>query len=345
MGISDFTKVFKPTKQVTFKDMKDEDLAIDAFLELFSSSSMQHAAKLTNPAGEPTTHLTIALSNVVKRKMLGGDDVWCWDSRDPRKAEDTKQAVLADRALIRKTNQDEIKKLEQDITKLKDLASKVDRKRLLQIDATYDISLKTKEEQLSMLRARNPEAQHFSKMIRDVQFILTKLGVRYVIAPVGCDAEKLAAQLCLEDITDAVLTKDTDAIAYGAPKQYKKISSAKAGKSGQYDMIVLDDCLKQHNISYHELVEISTALGCDFAPKTPGVGPATVVKRIKEKKIEFTPEQLAAQAKFEDRELVKYEYVENECTNESLDELYEWLVKVQGFRSDRIEKMLKPFYV
>lgn len=340
MGIKDFVKVFTPTKQVNIKEIATEDLAVDAFLELFSASSMQHAAKLTNPAGEPTTHLTVALSNAVKRKALGADDIWCWDSRDPRKSDDPKQKTLADRAAIRKTNQEEIKKLDTEITKLKDLATKVDRKRLLQIDPTYDGSLKTKEAMLNVLKARNPGAQHFSNMVRDVQFILTKLGVRMAFAPVGCDGEKLAAQLCLENICDGVITKDTDAIAYGAPKQYKKVK----GKPGIYDVIIAADCLKQHKITYHQLVEVCTVLGCDDADKTPGVGPATAVKRVREGSLTFTAEQKAAQIKFEDRTPVRYEYIENTCTNATLDELSEWLIKMQGFKTDRVEKALKPFY-
>lgn len=341
MGIKDFTKVFASSGQVTFKDLAQDDLAVDAFLELFRGSSMQHAAKLVNPAGESTLYLTVALANAVKRKALGCDDIWCWDSRDPRKADDPKQKTLADRAAIRRTNQEEMKRLSEKIEKHKILAKKVSREQLLKIDPTFDITLKADEDQLETLKSRNPESQHFSSMVRNVQFLLTKLGIRMAIAPIGCDAEKLGAQLCREGVCDGVLTTDTDALAYGAQKQIKKI----AGKTGKYDLYVLADCLKQHDITYQQLVEISTVLGCDFCEKTSGIGPGTVVKKIKSHSVEYTAEQKAAQANFMDHRSVVYEYIEPTCTNESLDELKAWLIKIQGFRADRVEKTLNPFYV
>jgi hypothetical protein len=89
---------------------------------------------------------------------------------------------------------------------------------------------------------------------------------------------------------------------------------------------------------------VSTALGCDFCEKTAGVGAGTVIKRVKEGKIDWTEEQKAAQKKFLDFTPIKYDYVEPECTNKTLDELRDWLVKEQGFRGDRVEKALKSFY-
>jgi 5'-3' exonuclease len=302
---------------------------------------MQYAAKLTNPDGEPTAHITIAFANAVKRKLLGCDDIWCWDSRDPRDKNDSKQKTLDDRAEIRRTNLDEIKRLTEELDKFRNLGKKISKQEMAKIDPTYETSLKNKEDQLAILKARNPEAQHFSNMIRDVQFLLTKLGIRMAIAPVGCDAEKLAAQLCREDMADGVLTTDTDSLAYGAPKQVKKIQ----GKPGKYDVYTLESCLKQHDITYKQFVEVATVLGCDFCTKTPGVGSATVIQKVKSGKIVFTDEQIEAQKRLMDHTAVKYEYFEPKCTNESLNELANWLVKKQGFNSERVAKTLKPFYV
>ena len=340
MGIKDFTKVFKPTKRVEFKDVAGENFAVDAYLELFRTSSMQHVSRLTNPAGEPTMHLNIALANAAKRKALGANDIWCWDSRDPRHADDLKQATLADRAAIRKSNMEEIKKLEEEVDKLKYTEEKLGREELLKSYPTFDTVLSSKVDQIEMLRARNPDAQHFSSMIRDVQFILTKLGVRMAFAPVGIDSEHLAAQLCRENLCAGVITTDTDAIVYGATKILKKVPK----ETGKYDLIELADCLEKHDLTYSQLVEVASVLGCDFCDKTPGVGAATVIKKIKDKKIQFTDKQKAAQDKFLDHTSVKYDYVEPKCTNETLDELCTWLIKVQGFNSERVKKVLKPFY-
>lgn len=340
MGIKDFVKVFASVGTATYKDYKDEPLAVDSFIELFRSGSMQHAAKLTNPQGEPTLHLRTVFSNATKRKSLGGRDVWCFDSRDPRDVNDPKTKTLEARAQIRRTNLDEIAALATEIERLESMAAKTSKEKLAKIDPTFDITLVAKRDQLEMLKARNPEAQHFSSRIRDVQFILSKLGVAMVIAPPGCDAEKLATHLQRDGVVKGVISTDTDCIAYGSRTMLKKIS----GKSGRYDVYTLKACMKQHSLTYRQLVQVCVALGCDFADKVEGVGPKTVVNKVKQKLITWTPEQRAAIKKFMNRESVEYETIESECTDESLDELTEWLVTTQGFKRETVEKTLQPFY-
>jgi 5'-3' exonuclease len=339
MGVKDFTKVFKPVRTVTFKDIKDYDVAVDAFIELFRSASMQYAAKLTNPAGEETLHLSVTLANAVKRCVLGCDDIWVFDSRDPRAADDTKQATLAARADVRANNTAAADKLAAEITKLDVLAARMPRAQLLKIDAAFDATLSAKREQLAILKSRTMDAPHFSGMIRDVQYVLRCLGVRVAVAPAGVDAEMLAAQLTRENIVDGVISTDTDTIPYGATRLYKKCR----GPGGKYDEYVLAECLKQHAVTYAELVTLCTALGTDFCQKSPGVGPATVVKKFRT--LEYTDEQKKAQAKFMNFKKVKYEFIASNRTTASLDELKTWLTVKQGFNRERLDKMLAPLYV
>lgn len=362
MGVKDATKTFKASGQVQLKDTAEEDYAVDAFIELFRTGSMQHIARLTNPAGEPTAHLTICLANVIKRKAIGGDDIWCFDSRDPRHADDPKQRTLDDRAEVRKNNEQEMKNIAKEITKLEEMAGKIKRDDLLKVDPTFDATLKSKRDEYEMLKARNPDARHFSKRIVDIMYILTKLGVRQAIAPPGVDAEKLGAFLTEQDIVDGVITTDTDSIFYGAKKQLKK-KTAKAAtktkdgkdnaavKSGTYDVYILEDCMAQYKnkdgkpLTRQQMAQIASVLGCDFCEGTRGVGAKTVVKKVLDGTIQYTKEQIAAQEKFLDDTPIKYEHIEPNCSNESLDELKDWLVKVQGFKLERVIKMLKPFYL
>jgi 5'-3' exonuclease len=343
MGVRDFTKVFEPSeKDVTFAKLPPkEDYAVDAFLEMFRSTAMQGAAKLTNPKGEPTLHLTVCIANACSRKARGHEDIWCFDSRDPRVTGDAKAKTLLTREEIRKKNLAEIKRQEAEITKLEQLAKTVDRKELLALDPTFDITLQSKREELGIMRARNPDKHHFNTMIRDVLFILEKLGIQYALAPVGVDAEKLGAQLCREGWVEGVITTDTDSLVYGAPKQIKKIS----GKSGKYDIYVLKDILKKHDLTMRQLAEVASVLGCDFCEKTAGVGAGTVIRKVKAGMIKYTDEQLAAQRKFLDRTPVDYgKVIQPDCTKKSLDELKEWLVRVQGFGAIGVDKKLAPFY-
>lgn len=343
MGVHDFTKTFDASeREVTFAKLpRKEDYAVDAFPEMFRTTTMQGSAKLTNPQGEPTLHLTACLANVCSRKARGHEDVWCFDSRDPRDKGDSKGRCLMNRDEIRKKNMGEIKRQESEIQKLEELAKTVDRKQLLALDPTFEVSLQVKRDELGIMRARNPDKHHFSRMIRDVLFILEKLGIQYALAPVGCDAEKLGAQLCREGWVEGVITVDTDATVYGAPKQIKKV----AGKSGKYDVYVLKDILKRYKLTMREFAEVASVLGCDFCEKTPGVGAVTVIKRVKAGTIKFTEEQIAAQDKFLDRKDVDYGgVIQPECTKKGLDELREWLTRVQGFGEDGVDKKLAPFY-
>ncbi len=347
MGVKDFSKTFKAVRRVTFADeaVREMDLAVDAYLELFRSTTMQHAARLTNPQGEPTLHLNITLANATKRKINGGDDIWVFDSRDPRSVDDIKNTEIERRKAVRATNMEEIKRVEQRIHRLEDMVKATPRARLLQVDPTFEATLEAERDQLEKLRARNPNEQHFSNMIRDVQFILTKLGVRLAIAPAGSDAEKICAQLCREDVVDGVITTDTDALAYGSPRLIKKVSGKKAGgRSGIYDMYEIDDILKQNDITYEQFVDVCVVLGCDFAPGTRGIGAATVIRKVKAGTVALTEAQEAAKARFMDRTVVKYQYIENKMTTVSLDELTTWLVRVQGFNPERVEKILRPLY-
>jgi len=340
MGVHDFTKTFEPSEhETTLVKLKAEDYAVDAFPEMFRSTAMQYAAKLTNPKGEPTLHLTVALANACSRKASGCNDVWCFDSRDPRAKGDSKERTLITRDDIRKKNQTEIKTLERDISRLETLSKTVKRAELLALDPAFDSTLQSQREELAMMRARNPDKYHFSNMIRDVLYILTKLGIQHALAPPGCDAEKLAAQLAREGIVDGVITVDTDSTFYGCPKQIKKI----AGKSGKYDVYVLADILKRYDITYQQYVEIASVLGCDFCEGVKGVGAKTVIRKVKSGEIKYTDEQIAAQKRFLDHTAVRYDYIDPVCTNASLDDLRKWLIEVQGFGADGVDKKLKAF--
>ncbi len=44
MGIHDFSKCFSKTSEINISELKEVDLAVDTFITIFASSSMQHAA-------------------------------------------------------------------------------------------------------------------------------------------------------------------------------------------------------------------------------------------------------------------------------------------------------------
>ena len=47
--------------------------------------------------------------------------------------------------------------------------------------------------------------------------LFDKLGVSYISAPIGGEAEKTCSELCVHGVVDAVMSEDTDVMAYGTP--------------------------------------------------------------------------------------------------------------------------------
>jgi 5'-3' exonuclease len=345
MGIKDFSKVFSKSSEINIKDFPPgEDYAYDAYIELFKNASMQFTAKLTNPAGEPTAHINICLMNVLKRIIQGGDDVWVFDSRDPRKADDPKKYILEKRADQRDHQAELNKALKDEITKLEELAAKTSKEQILALYPKFDEALAEKKLKLEKEECRTGTCNYFAPMVRDIQFILDCLGVEYIIAPSGVDSEQVCAHLCAKGRVDGVITTDTDTLVYGAKKILKK-QRGKPGtkpKPGQYDVYVLDDCLKQYNLTRQQLAEIATILGCDFAPKTDKVGAGTVIAKYR-KGIDLTDEQKKAVDVFmRDISNLEMQKFQPECSLESISKLQDWLVNQQGFKLDRVIKLLDP---
>jgi 5'-3' exonuclease len=345
MGIKDFSKVFSKSSEINIKDFPErEDYAYDAYIELFKNASMQFTAKLTNPVGEPTTHINICLMNVLKRIIQGGDDVWVFDSRDPRKPDDPKKYILEKRADIREHQAQRNVELKVEIDKLEMLAAKTPKEQIIALYPKFDEELQEKKLKLEKEECQTGVCSYFAPMVRDIQFILDCLGVEYMIAPSGVDSEQVCAYLCTKGRVDGVITTDTDTLVYGATKILKK-QRGKPGvkaKPGQYDVYNLADCLKQYNLTRRQLAEVATILGCDFAPKTEKVGAGTVIAKYR-KGIELTDDQKKAVEVFmRDIPEAEIQSFKPDCSLESISKLQDWLVNQQGFKSDRVIKLLDP---
>lgn len=124
-----------------------------------------------------------------------------------------------------------------------------------------------------------------SNVISDVQLILQYLGMPYMVAPSGCDAEHLCAVLNKTGQVDHILTTDADAFMYGA------ISILKYEKR-QLVQYTLDRFTKATGLDRNGMLRLGACLGTDFCNKSHGIGPKTVVKKCLN--VELTPEQQAA---------------------------------------------------
>ena len=115
--------------------------------------------------------------------------------------------------------------------------------------------------------------------ISQSDFELTKelfriLNVPFYDAPL--EAECACADLCKRGIVDAVLTEDTDVIAYGSDIFLSKIDTS----NGTCVRIVYEDVLKSLKLNESEFLDLCIMFGCDYNKNINKVGIETSYKYI-----------------------------------------------------------------
>ena len=107
-----------------------------------------------------------------------------------------------------------------------------------------------------------------------VKDLFSILQVPCVTAP--WEAEKMCAKLCIDGIVDAVLSEDTDVIAYGAPIFLTKIDTS------QDTAVVIDNSkiLDELGITYPQLLDLCIMCGTDYNTNIYRVGAHTAYKKI-----------------------------------------------------------------
>jgi len=110
-------------------------------------------------------------------------------------------------------------------------------------------------------------------------FILTKLlfdilNVPYYDAPL--EAETMCADLCKRGIVDAVISEDTDVLAYSSPIFLTKINTSE----GTCVRISHSQVLEALELEDREFLDLCIMCGTDYNKNIPRVGPETSYKYI-----------------------------------------------------------------
>lgn len=141
--------------------------------------------------------------------------------------------------------------------------------------------------------------------IDDIQELFKHMGILYIVAPPGIEAEQYGAMLTMgEDrYCKYMISGDTDVLVFGGnllKPVSKKTAAAKNAKTSKKAVpekvpdflgFELDDILKEMLLTREKFVKMGLALGSDFAEKTPGLGPTSVHTKARYDKIVLTPEQ------------------------------------------------------
>lgn len=192
------------------------------------------------------------------------------------------------------------------------------------------------------------EKQTFSvskEMINDVKFVLTCLGIKFIEAPKGFEGEAIASYLTQIEQADAVFSGDTDPIAYGAKCLLRRNPRDKLIYEYTQEDVLRQIAEANEEFSNPTLLDlhvVAMALGTDACEKTPGIGPATVLKKLHT--IELTPKQISAMKEFTKipdlSEITTYNADLKAFVQCQSDTLIEWLVTEKSFNRTRIKTQL-----
>lgn len=188
--------------------------------------------------------------------------------------------------------------------------------------------------QIDLLRQKlaSKEKQSFTMRneVDDAEQLLKLLGIAFIHASDGYEAEHLAAQLTIDRVTDAVVTSDADALIFGAARVIRMLPKSRL------QQFELDKILSAEQINREQLATIAVALGSDFAEKTRGIGVKTY-KKILTKPV-LTESQNTAKTMFLTQ--CPYDPRDFVCEPARIIDSINWLVDEKRFNRERLEKML-----
>lgn len=305
MGINGWFTVFGDSALVKKeKDFKGKCLGVDVSYDIYRASlGMENIKSLTDKKGIPTALLNILLCNVVRYKKLGVKGlVYVFDNPkpNPRKVNEAKKRKA------------ERKKVEARL-----------------IDETqYEIKEKLNKRAFTIT----------DDMVIDVKKLLTLLGVAWIVAPEGYEAEHLGAELSIDNIIDTFITSDSDTLLFGGTSITRRVKK-KGAKKVSYEEYTLDDVLVDYELTREQLVHCGVVLGSDFSGKTNGIGTGTILRKGLD--VKLTDEQENAKQYF----LSKCPYDDNMIKRDVMDKdtLIKWLVYDKNFNEKRITKLLTVF--
>lgn len=356
MGIKGFSKTFEP-KIVKWKDLKNLSMAIDASVVLYKASLGAASIKtLTDNSDNPTLHLSVITAKVLNFAKCNIDQLWVFDYHEDGYVSPDKELEIAKRKKKRAEAKKKLKELKQT---QKQTQSDIKRQREDELFSSSDEDDddpkgKASKEALEK-KICQKEKECFTmdaQIVNDCKFILDCLDVTWTTAPKDIEAEQVCADLTngdeldLDFGCDAVYSTDVDALLYGAQQLIRDIKSKNKKVLQCYD---LEAILENNELEMSDLIKASIILGSDHAPKTPGVGPKTVLKKLDA--IELTEDQQKATKVFDkslDVSKLKYsnEFGDVDVAQDKvkINKLIDWLVNVKGFNKARITKQIMKVY-
>lgn len=262
MGIKGLMKLIRDNapesiKECEVKNFMGRIIAVDASMQLYQFMSMVRSQQqagaqlLSNDAGDVTSHILGFFHRTIGLMEKGIKPIYVFDGKPP-----------------------ELKKHELDIRKEKKQKAEAEIKQL-------EIQVKEGNEEAKelLLKAQKKTIKVTKKHNKEVQDLLEKMGLPFLIAP--SEAEAQCALLCKEGLVYATATEDMDALTFGTPKLLRNLTYSPSRKLQVFE-IDLEVLLEQLKLSLTEFVDLCILCGCDYSPSIKGIGPKNGYKLISE---------------------------------------------------------------
>ena len=247
-----------PKKQVSFKDLENKTIAIDASQMLYqflSSIRQQDGTPLMDKNGNITSHLQGIITRVTNLMQQKVKLAFVFDGKPP-------------------------------LLKVKEQEEREYRKQIAEEKLE-----KAKEEgnEELMLKYSKQTVRLKKEMSDETKELISALGLPVIQAP--SEAEAQCAFICERNDVDFVGSSDYDSLLYGAPKVVRNLtlSSRRRLPSGVYisvnpEVIELKKALDDLGINQDQLIVLGILVGTDYNNGVNKVGQKTALKLVKQYK-------------------------------------------------------------
>ncbi|CAN3372974.1 hypothetical protein DIURU_002864 [Diutina rugosa] len=130
--------------------------------------------------------------------------------------------------------------------------------------------------QEKIARAKRDSDEVTQNMVLDVQDLLSRFGIPFIVAPM--EAEAQCAELQQLGLVDGIITDDSDCFLFNGTKVYKNMFN-QTKYVECYQLPEIDDKL---GLSRDKLIELALLLGSDYTEGIKGVGPVLAVEILAE---------------------------------------------------------------
>jgi len=365
MGIKDFSKTFQSDKIINFKDIKNTRIAFDIMSELWRAAlGTKNIKTLTDKNGNSTVHISVIISNIIQLAKNKVEIIGCFDYNkksdesyhnplkyaEIKKRQQSKEKAkkqLKEDALISddeeennyEENNEEEKKTNNEETNNEERETNNEERETKQ---NKSANQEEKKKKIDKDKKNMLEKQAFSvnsDMINDVKFIFDCFNIKYLEAPKTYEGEYMCSYLEKNNYVDGCFSNDTDLMAFGCKKFYRRNPRDK-----KIYIYTQENILKQigENKNINDIRKIAVILGCDFCAKTKKIGPKTVFNKYEN--IELNEQQQKAYDYYS-KELDTNIVINNNDKQQFIDcnkeLLIDWLVNEKSFNRDRITKQLE----